>query len=201
MLKISSPNTYLGQWTKGFAMSVIWILGAVTPFFAIAQPASNLVIDEIVAKVDNQIVLKSEVEYGYLQAASEGELVDRCQVLESLLINKMLLAKADIDSVTVPEAQVNEELDGRMNYLVSSLGGDKDRIEKQYGKTIEQLKEELRLQVQEQLIMQKMQQRITADIKITPAQVRRFFNKIPYDSLPYYSTEVEVAQLVISPQA
>lgn len=180
---------------------IAFLLHFIVPTISVAQLAAP-VIDEIVAKVDNHIIMRSEIEFAYLQAVSEGQRDNgklKCRLLESLIISKMLLAKAEIDSVTVEEEQVAQELDGRMNYMISSFGGDRERIEKQYGKSIEQLKSELKRQVKEQLIGQKMQQEITKGVKVTPAQVRRFFNAIPEDSLPYYSTEVEVGQILRYP--
>jgi peptidyl-prolyl cis-trans isomerase SurA len=180
---------------------IVFLLYFMMPTVSVAQFAPP-VIDEIVAKVDNHIIMRSEIEFAYIQAVAEGQRDNgalKCRLLESLIISKMLLAKAEIDSVSVEEEQVAQELDGRMNYMISSFGGDRERIEKQYGKSIEQLKSELKRQVKEQLIAQKMQQEITKEVKVTPAQVRRFFNAIPEDSLPYYSTEVEVGQIVRYP--
>jgi peptidyl-prolyl cis-trans isomerase SurA len=184
-----------------YSVSCIWFaafwIGLCMP--GMAQMTSRNVIDKVVGKVDNYILLKSEVENGILQAKSgnpgipESEL--RCKVYEQLIINKLMLAKADIDSVTVESAMVEAELDQRMNYMINAIGG-REKLEAYYKKTVEQFKNEFRKDVREQMLVRKMQDNITRNIKVTPAEVRRFFNDIPKDSLPFFSTEVEVGQIL-----
>lgn len=170
----------------------------------LAATANAQLIDKIIAKVDDQIVLKSELELTYLQylanaSGQDPELV-RCKVMESLVMNKLLLAKAEADSITVDKEQVERELADRMNYFVQSVGSEK-KLEEYYGKTIDQLKADLKKQVKEQLVIKKMQRTITEKVKVTPAEVKKYFNSIAKDSLPYFSTEVEVGQIVKSPLA
>lgn len=169
----------------------------------IAQVPKGIVVDKIIAKVDNQILLKSELELAYIQSLnSQNEFktdVTECAILEQLLTNKLLLAKADIDSVNVDEKQVEAQLDRRMEYFISQIGS-KEKLEAQYGKTVTKLKEELRKQVKDQLLTQKMQDNITTKVKVTPAEVRKFYNSIPKDSLPFFSKELEVGHIVIFPK-
>ena len=169
-----------------------------------ASSAQAQLIDKIIAKVDDQIVLKSELELTYLQylanASSENPQLVRCKVMESLVMNKLLLAKAEADSITVDKEQVDRELTDRMNYFIHSVGSEK-KLEEYYGKTIDQLKADLKKQVKEQLVIKKMQRTITEKVKVTPAEVKKYFNSIPKDSLPYFSTEVEVGQIVKTPLA
>jgi peptidyl-prolyl cis-trans isomerase SurA len=161
---------------------------------------NSQVLDEIIAKVDNQIVLKSELEIAYIQIISTGQQVDKCNVLETLIINKLLLAKAAIDSVTVDKASVDEQMDRRMAYFIEQVGGDVSQLEAHFNKSIDDLKNDLRKSVREQMITQKMQETITSSIKVTPSEVKKFFAGIPTDSLPLIPTEVEVAQIVRIPQ-
>jgi len=171
----------------------LWILG----FSAWAQPKS-VPIDKVILKADNYILLRSEFEVGVLQALQSGQKEDeklRCKVLNQLALAKLMLAKSDIDSITVKEADVDLELDQRMDYMLSAVGG-REKLEKTYNKTVDQFKVELRAQVEEQLVVRKVQASITEDVKVTPAQVKRYFGVIPKDSLPYMSTQVEVSQIV-----
>jgi len=168
---------------------------------AFAQP-----VDKIIAKVDNQILLRSELELAYLQFNAQQQNHEnanpqdvKCHVLETLLINKLMLAKAEIDSITVDKEVVDEQLDRRMQYFISQVGGDPKKLEAYYNKSIDELKKELRKGVKDQLLIQKMQDNITAKVKITPSEVKKFFNEIPKDSLPFFSTEVEVGQIVRVP--
>jgi peptidyl-prolyl cis-trans isomerase SurA len=168
---------------------------------AMAQPSANSqVLDKIIGKVDNQIILLSDLEMAYYQAVQQGERTSpgidlRCKVLETLVINKLLLAKAELDSVTVESKMVDDNLSRRMNYMIASIGS-KEKLEAYYNKTVDQFKSELRKQVRDQMVIQKMQDNITKDMKVTPGEVRKFFEDIPKDSLPYFSKEVEVGQIV-----
>ncbi|HXA01753.1 MAG TPA: peptidylprolyl isomerase [Cytophagaceae bacterium] len=168
--------------------------------FIIPFTGNSQVLDEIIAKVDNQIVLKSELEIAYIQIISTGQQVDKCNVLETLIINKLLLAKAEIDSVTVDKETVNEQLDRRMAYFIQQAGGDASQLEAHFNKSLDDLKSDLRKSVKEQMITQKMQESITGKVKVNPSEVKKFFNGIPSDSLPLITTEVEVAQIVKIPQ-
>jgi peptidyl-prolyl cis-trans isomerase SurA len=162
----------------------------------------EIIVDRIIVKVDNYIVLKSDLERTYLEYLSQGEVNSgslRCKALENLVINKMLVAKAEIDSIVVSDGAVQNNLDQRMSYMISQIGSPKE-IEAYYGKSLEQIEAELFDQVKEQQIIEEMQRTITADIKVTPSEVKQFFNSIPNDSLPYFSTEVEVGQLVMKPE-
>jgi peptidyl-prolyl cis-trans isomerase SurA len=160
------------------------------------QGQTGVSLDKIIARVDNHYILNSELEDMYNQYKAEGRSApERCQLLESLIINKMLLAKAEIDSVTVDDKDVDGELNGKMNYMIQRFGSEKNIVEA-YGKSIENLKNELRQQVKEQKIVEKMQHTISGNVKITPAEVRKFFNSIPKDSLPYIPSEVEVGHIV-----
>src|SRR5690606_26548341 len=115
--------------------------------FNVAAQSNSMVVDKIIAKVDNNIILKSELEQAYLQYISSGEVSagsnTKCQILESLVINKLMVAKAEIDSVVVSNEEVNSNLTNRMNVFISRIGSE-EKIEEYYGKTIEQFKDELR---------------------------------------------------------
>lgn len=171
-------------------------------FSSFAQPVTNRqVIDKIIGKVDNHIVLKSEMEVMYLQYMANNQFKFtnenvRCSILEQLLINKLLLAKADIDSVMVEDKMVSDQLDRRMAYFIQQIGSEQ-KLEEYYNKSITELKKDLRRQVKDQMIAQKMQDKISGNIKLTPGEVKKFYSQIPQDSLPYFSKEVEVGQIVI----
>ena len=145
------------------------------PFLSEAQKTQN--VDKIVAKIDNYYILKSEVEDLQVKSKQQNQPINRCQALESLAVQKLLVAKAEIDSVLVEEAQVSDQLDARMNEMVRMYGSEKNIVE-QFGKSLETLKAEVREQVRERLTANKMQQTITQDTKITPNEVRKFFNKL-----------------------
>ncbi len=155
----------------------------------------KLVIDKIIAKVDNHYILQSELEAQVQQNAQQAGGPSRCQLFESLVVGKMMLAKAEIDSVIVDDKRVETELNSRMEQMEQQFGSQKNIVEA-YGKTISSLKDELRAAIKEQLTTRKMQEKITSDVKITPKEIKRFYDAIPKDSLPYMPSEVEVGHIV-----
>lgn len=189
-----SKTVYL----KFIGISLFYIL----PFLLSAQ-SDPIVVDKIIAKIDNYIVLKSDLERAYLEYLSRGEFREnnsKCQILESLIVNKMLVAKADIDSVIVTDEEVQSNLSRRMDYMISQIGS-RDEVEKYYKKSLDQIEADLFDDIKEQLVIQRMQSEITTDLKVSPAEVKKFFNNIPSDSLPFFSTEVTVGQIVKKPVA
>ena len=164
-----------------------------------AQTEPNgLVIDKIISKIDDYIVLKSELESTYLDILSRGERLSgntKCSVLKNLITNKLLVAKAEIDSILVEDNEVNQELDSRMNIIINQIGSEEE-IANYYNKTIAEFKNELFDDIKEQLLSNKMRREIISEISISPEEVRVFYNDIPKDSVPYFSTQVQVSQIV-----
>lgn len=182
--------------------SLRYIITSVILFVGVAINAQDVVVDKIIAKVDDYIVLKSDLEIAYLEYLSKGQFRGsnaKCQILEQLVVNKMLVAKAEIDSVEVSDVEVQTSLNRRMEYMISQVGSEEE-IEKYYGKSLEQIQSEIFDDIKEQLTIQRMQETIISDLKVSPADVKKFFKNIPQDSLPFFSTEVTVGQIVASPK-
>lgn len=168
-------------------------------FLASGQENEGFVVDEIIAKVDNYIVLKSDLERAYQDYISNGGTPSqqaKCQYLAMLIRNKLMMAKAEIDSVVVADADVDSNTKRRMDAIMAQAGSTPEDLESKFGKTLEQIQLELRDQIREQMIVSKMEEKVSEGISVIPAEVRRFFNKINKDSLPYFSASVEVAQIV-----
>lgn len=181
-------------------MHLRFIVISILVFFScrISAQSNEIVIDKIIAKVDDYIILKSELERSYLDFLSRGQMRGsnaKCEILQQLVVNKMLVAQSEIDSIFVADAEVNSNLDRRMSVMAQQFGGE-EAIEKAYGKSLEQIRSEIFDNIKEQLTIQRMQSELTANMKVTPAEVKKFFKNIPADSLPYFSTEVSVAQIV-----
>lgn len=182
-----------------FIRSLCLIGLAICPVILKAQSSGGFVVDRIISKVDNYIVLKSELEGAYQNYLADGNPPSeeaRCSLLGRLIVNKMLVAKAEIDSILVTDAQVDQNTTQRMNYILQSSGSSPDQLEKAYGKPLDEIRRELRDQIREQLLGQQMQETITKEVSITPNEVKRFFSRIPSDSLPYYDSDVEIGQIV-----
>ncbi|HEX8349927.1 MAG TPA: peptidylprolyl isomerase, partial [Hymenobacter sp.] len=188
---------------RGLLLGVLLVAATTIASFAqlgIGRPVGRQLADAIIVKVDNQIVLQSDLDAAYAQevARVEGKPLPpdlRCRILQGIVLNKLMLAKAETDSVTVTDELVNGELNRRMAYFVQQIGSEK-KLEEFYNKPLKALKDDLRGQVKDQLVQQKMQETIAGKVTVTPREVRQYFSRVPKDSLPYFSTEVEVGQIV-----
>lgn len=155
-------------------------------------------VEGIAAVVGDELILQSQVaqQYAYLKqigTPDDGGLY--CEVLERFLIEKLLLVRARLDSLKVSDEQVEREIERRLQILSAQLGSPEAIVEV-YGKPLPLLKQDLRAEVRNQLLAEEMRQKITADVRITPQEVREFFRSIPPDSLPYVPAEVELSQIV-----
>jgi peptidyl-prolyl cis-trans isomerase SurA len=180
-----------------FLTSSLLLVGVCLP--SLAQEPKGFVVDKIIAKVDNYIVLKSELEgvyQNYLSNGGAASEASKCGLFSQLVMTKLLVAKAEIDSVTVTDIEVDQNTEQRMNMILQNSGNSPEQLERTYGKTLEQIRFELRDQIREQMLSNEMQHKITKGLTITPAEVKRFFGKIPTDSLPFYNADVEVAEIV-----
>jgi peptidyl-prolyl cis-trans isomerase SurA len=160
--------------------------------------SQNTTVDKIIAVIGKEPVLQSELE-GTMMMQEKGERqLTKCQTLEQLVFTKLLITQADKDSVTVTDAEVDAEMNKRFNYYILQFGSE-EKLEEFYGKRINVIKDELRSDVEDQMLAQRMQQKITGDLKLSPAEVRLYYNQIPSDSLPLISSEMEILQLVRKP--
>lgn len=163
----------------------------------------EVVLDEVVAVVGKNIILKSNIETQYLQYRMQNgitgsESTIKCSILENLLYEKLLLFAGDVDSVEITDSQVDQNLDMRLKYYVNQFGSE-DKMAEFYHKPIEKIKEELREIVRDQLITQEVSKNITKDITITPSDVKEFFKSIPKDSIPMINPVVTLEQIVRIP--
>ncbi|MGW8122610.1 peptidylprolyl isomerase [Roseivirga echinicomitans] len=161
------------------------------------------VVDKIVAKVDNHIILKSELEQAYAGFLSRGDASNftgdaRCMILEQMIETKLMLAMSELDSVDIEPGRVDYELDMRMQNMLAQFGSERV-IQETYGKSVDQLKNELRPNIEEQLKIGAQEDNILSSVTVTPAEIRAFFNKIPKDSLPLFNTEFEIAIIIKKP--
>jgi len=172
------------------------------PFFLAAQD-DKAVIDRVVATVGGEIILLSEVQeqFAYVQK-EQPELPEefRCNVLQNLIVQKLLVNQAKLDSVEVKDEEVENQLNARIDRLMLYFNQDPKAIEEFYGQGIEQIKAQTRSDMRNQLLAERMQGEITSHATITPSEVRRFFNDIPADSLPYFNAEVEIREIVYKPR-
>ena len=170
--------------------------------FCYAQP-KKVVADKIIGVVGDRIILKSDVDNQLADAKRQDvELPPdaHCFLMQQLIINKMLALQAEKDSLPVSDGEVEADIDNRIRYFIQQYGS-REAIEQITGKTIYQFREEMREPIKEGKLAGNMRNKIIENVKITPAEVKAFYDRIPKDSLNYYETELEIGEIVIYPKA
>ena len=163
--------------------------------------AQDNVIDEVIWIVGEEAILRSEVEEERLRAQYEGQPIagdPYCVIPEQLAIQKLFLHQAELDSIEVNESSVSSQVDMRMNYYISQIGS-KEKMEEYFRKTSSEIREEMMTMVRNQMIIQQMQAKLTENINPTPAEIRRYYNSLPQDSIPMVPAQVEVQILSVEP--
>ena len=164
--------------------------------------AQDNVIDEVVWVVGDEAILKSDVEEERIQAQYEGRKFDGdpyCIIPEQLAIQKLFLHQAAIDSVAVTEQEVLQRVEQQTSWYIQQIGS-KEKMEEYFNKTATQIREQLRENIRDGLTVQKMQQKLAGEIKVTPSEVREYFKNLPQDSIPYVPTQVEVQIITMQPK-
>ncbi len=161
------------------------------------------VIDQVAAVVGKNVILQSDIENQYIQyrlqrgISGSAETI-RCRILEDLLFQKLLLNQAEIDSVEVTETQIDQEMERRLRYFISELGSQ-EKLEAYYNKSINEIKNELRRLVKDQMLVQEVQNGIMNNVEVTPSEIKSYYRNLPTDSIPMINTEYEIAQIVKKP--
>ncbi|HNE30713.1 MAG TPA: peptidylprolyl isomerase, partial [Saprospiraceae bacterium] len=157
----------------------------------------------VVATVGGEIILLSEVQEQYTFAKQQEPQLPpeyQCMALQNLIVQKLLVNQAKLDSVEVKDDEVENQLGARIDRLMLYFNQDQKALEDYYGLTIDQIKDQTRTEMRNQLLAERMQSQITENASVTPAEVQAFFNNIPKDSLPYFNSEVEIRELVYKPK-
>lgn len=161
--------------------------------------AQKNVIDEVVWVVGDEAILRSDVEKQRLEFGSQTKGNPYCVIPEQIAIQKLFLHQAVIDSVSVTDSEVNQYVESEINERIL-MAGSKEKLEEYMKMSMVQIREELFDQYKDRLTALRMRDQLTADIKVTPAEVRRYFKDFPEDSLPLIPTQVEVQLLVLQPR-
>lgn len=171
-------------------------------FSAFAQQ-KRVVADKIVGKVNDRIILQSDIFNAIADAQRQGGQLPAnpgCILLEGELVKKALVIQAEKDSLPISDDDIDAQLDNKIRYFISQYGS-REALEEIAGKSTYQLKEDLRVSFKEQKMAESMRGKIVEGLKITPNEVRDYYNKIPKDSLPFYESELEVGQIILFPKA
>lgn len=168
------------------------------------QAQQSTILDKVVAQIGSEVILWSDVEeYHAYQKANSGKVPEgaRCTILDNLMLKALLAHEARLDTtIIIDDAEVDQQMNRRVDEILLMMNGDVSFFEEYYGKTVSAVKEEMREDLRNQMLTERMQGKILSDIKITPVEVKEFFDRIPYDSLPYFNSEVEISEIVLIPQ-
>lgn len=177
--------------------TVAALIGAA--YYSVAQ--NNNIAEEVVWVVGDEPIYKSQVEEQYSQMQYERVPIEGdpyCVIPEQLAINKLFLHQAEIDTIVVEESQVMQEVNARINYFIESLG-TKEKVEEYFRKPLPEMRETLVEVMKNQYTVQRVQQELTKDVKATPADVRKYYDKLSKDSLPFVPMQVEAQIISIKP--
>lgn len=171
---------------------------ALSPMLGFAQ---TNIVDEIIWVVGNEPILLSDVEETRISSEAYGQPVDNpyCTIHEQIAVNKLFVHQAELDSVTVSESDVIRAVDNRINESIQAFGS-REALEQMYGRSVSQMRENLKKQYREQMMADEVRQKLTTDVKATPAEVREYFKNVPNDSLPFIPTQVEVQIITSVPE-
>jgi peptidyl-prolyl cis-trans isomerase SurA len=182
-------------------MKKVLLLVLTTLFNGMMLQAQSNVIDEVIWVIGDDAILLSDVENVRLQMQFERQHISGdpyCVIPEQMAVQKLFLHQAKLDSIDIPDSRVYQEAELRINNFINQ-SGSQEKFEEYAGKSVDAFRKELRNHLKENYIVQTMQSRLVENLKVTPAEVRAFFNKIPQDSLPYIETTVEVQIITLEP--
>ncbi len=196
---VNKHNPFLGL----KLILVFLVFGSVNIQAQQTEKPQGKVLDQVVAIVGKSIVLQSDIENQYLSYRMQGgiegtEQEMKCQILESILYQKLMVAQAEVDSLNVDEVQVIGEIERRLSSFINQFGSQ-EKMEKYYGKSMSEIKAELHDMVKDQLLAQQVQQGIVGKVQVTPSEIRSYFRSIPKDSIPLVKTEYVIRQIVRNP--
>lgn len=179
-----------------FIFSLVLILSQNINVFA-----QEMIIDQVVGIVGDNMILLSDIEKQYQQMRAQGYTSKgdaKCEIFEDFLSQKLLVAQAKIDSVQVSSGEVELQLNNRMDFFIEQIGSEEE-LEAYFNKTIIEIKEDLRDAIKEQMVTQKMQGEIIGEVKVTPSDVKEYFNSLPKDSVPIINSQLEIKEIVLHP--
>ena len=168
-----------------------------------AQNRQSQVIDKVVAVVGKNIILQSDIENQYIQYRMQGMAEGtgkevRGRILEDLLLQKLMLNQAEMDSITVTDEQVEAELNRRIQWFIARIGSQ-EKMEAQFGKSMSEIKDEVRQASKDNMLQEQVQAKIMENVVVTPKEVKEFYRDIPRDSLPMIDSDYEIVQIVKRP--
>ena len=161
------------------------------------------ILDKVIAKIGGEVVLYSEVaEKMSLMKEQRGSVPENadCLILQSLMGSSLLVNQARLDSVLITDAEIEQQMNARMEQILSLMGNDLSLFQEVYGQSVTEMKAQVRDDMEKKILAERMQGQIMADVSVTPSEVIKFYNDIPKDSIPYFDSEVELGEIVYLPK-
>ncbi|WP_243348863.1 peptidylprolyl isomerase [Parabacteroides sp. FAFU027] len=177
-------------------------LFAATLLVGYSALAQDNVIDEVIWVVGDEAILKSQVEEQRISMTAAGEKINGdpyCTIPEQIALQKLFLHQANLDSIVVPETSILQQVDAELNYYISQIGS-KEKLEEYFNKSYNEIREVKKDQVRDRETIKQVQKKIVGTIKVTPSDVRRYFETVPKDSVPFIPTRVEAQIVVLEPR-
>jgi|JI10StandDraft_1071094.scaffolds.fasta_scaffold08969_8 peptidyl-prolyl cis-trans isomerase SurA len=184
---------------------IIYLIIVLLNIFSITLNAqNNLYVDRIIAKIGGEIILYSDLQdqKAYVKERQGAALNenDDCAILENLFLQKFMIHQAKLDSIEVRDEEVEQQLDARIDQILQYMNNDTKKFEEYYGQTIAQVRNRFREDLKNQLLTERLQNKVIGNVSVTPQETDVFFRRIPKDSLPYFSSEVEISEILHKPK-
>lgn len=173
-------------------------------FISILGYAQTKTIDKIIAKVGGEVILYSDwqEQISFLKSRQGNKGEDNaCEILENLLIQKFMVNRAKVDSIDVKDEEIEQQLNARIDQILNYFNNDYQKFEEYYGQSVAETRERFRDDLRNQMLAERLQNKVIGDIRITPEETKAFFERIPKDSVPYFNAEVELSEIVYKPKA
>ena len=168
---------------------------------ALCAAAQNNIAEEVAWVIGDDPIYKSEIEQAYQEMQQDRQTIQGdpyCVIPEDMAIERLFLHQADLDTVEVQQAMVQQQADAQMNFLITNLGS-REKVEQYFRKPFSEIREYYATNMANRYRVQQVRQSLTKNVKVTPSDVRRYFNKLPQDSIPYVPLQVEVQIVTINP--
>ncbi len=185
-----------------FSIVLVGILLMISAISLPAQDSTGIILDKIIANIGGELLLLSEVQEQVAILEERGQSLGAntdCAVLQNSFVQKLLLNQARLDSILVSDDELDAQLEARVEQILGMMNNDIEFFENYYGMTIKEVKDEFRIDLEEQLLIERMQSQIVNNVQLTPTEVKDFFGSIHPDSLPYFNSEVEYREVIMRP--
>lgn len=168
---------------------------------ALYAAAQNNIAEEVAWVIGDDPIYKSDIEHAYQEMQQDRQTIvgdPYCYIPEEIAIERLFLHQADLDTVEVQESMVQQQVDAQMNFLVSNLGS-REKVEQYFRKPYSEIRDQYATNITNRFRVNQVKQSLTKNVKVTPSDVRRYFNKLPQDSIPFVPLQVEAQIITINP--